>query len=469
MAEVLPGRRKSGPLRRDGDRHRTYAISHIVKVDPDTEGHYSALNAVGLPVVGTEWDFDGDYDPWAFCQPDANVEALSPSKEGERPEFYEVTQTFSTKPQNKCSEQQRDDPLLEPMHVSGDYKNTKEESSFDRFGRPIVTSSWELIRSKDNEWDIASATVNIEQNVGILEEALCWFMMNKLNMFELWGAPRRCVKLSSFTFEKKYYGQCYAYYTRKFGFEINFNTFDRYILDEGTKALRGKWLRAATQSLAPLYQLQNNPNRFKPADFIRYVDPNGNPGKVILNGFGLPSGACIDFNNADEQELPPVRTFVAVPYQGVVSDPNDFDPDNPLSFGLVGKSIDDWDNWIQVAGGATPALLDAEPYSESIHYIRGNLVTFGNQIYVCISDTFQEGIVTSFNWRVLTLGLNERGAWSATTTYVLGDVVTEPGAAAMTGTGTGNAAGCQESGTGKVFVQKFHEADLSMLGLPATL
>lgn len=140
MAQVMADRRSLKGPRRDAQGNRSYVVEHVVKVDPDTEGGYDALQAAGLPQPGDDLNFDNEKDPWAFCSPEADVSPLE-EKDGERPEFYVVQQTFSTRPAPKCNDQQVQDPLFEPMKVRGSFKNRREESSFDRFGRPIVTNS----------------------------------------------------------------------------------------------------------------------------------------------------------------------------------------------------------------------------------------------------------------------------------------------------------------------------------------
>ena len=35
-----------------------------------TDGPQVVMNAPGLPIVGSFWNFDSDTDQWAFCHPD---------------------------------------------------------------------------------------------------------------------------------------------------------------------------------------------------------------------------------------------------------------------------------------------------------------------------------------------------------------------------------------------------------------
>jgi hypothetical protein len=452
MAEVIGGPRYVRGPDRDKDRHRTYKVAHIVSAEPGQEGGFAALQATGLPAIGSEFNFAGDYDPYAYCTAEASVSPYE-EREGAEDDLFLVEQTFTTRPTNKCSEQNFEDPLLEPMKLSGDFKNRREESSFDRFNRPIVTSSWELIRGKDNEWDVASATVEVEQNVALLELDLCTYMLNRVNMFPLWGLPARCVKLSSFGWSQKFYGQCYYYYTRRFSFDIDFRTHDRYVLDEGTKALRGKWIRAASATEAPVYRVLNNANRWKPADFIRYADPNGNPGRVVLNGYGLPSGVCVSYgvsNPGDEASIP-VKYYVATPTRATIVN--------------LGIPVQDRENWVELV---STSPVDFDPFTR---YERGTLITIGGDNYVSIADSYAEFPIESRNWRFIPLGgIVSRGEYSASTIYTVGDTVSATAACCDAPTGTGaDAVGCYETVTGYILIQKYGDADLLMLGIPLFL
>lgn len=448
MAEVLTGRRSILGPQRDPERHRTYKVKHLVKITPGSEGGIEILNAPDLPQPGDELNYDGFNDPFAFCQPDATVEPLD-YKEGELPEFYVVEQTFSTRPTDRCRQDERNDPLMEPQKVRGSFKASKEEGLFDRFGRFITTSSWELIRGQENQWDYYKATVEVEQNVADLELDLCTFMMNRVNMEAQWGLPARCIKLSEFSWDQQYHGRCLTYYTRKFGFDIDFRTHDRDLVDEATKALRGKWVRAATNNQLAEYQLLGTPNRFNPNDFIRFQDPNGNPGKVILNGYGLPSGCCV--TNIPGAEDTALRYYVAYANQFL------------LSGVLVnqGKPLTDKRYWVEATNGIVPTAFNG-----AVIYVPGDLVTYQGRVYLCLSTNYLDDPATSLNWAYLSSGVTNLGVYSTSETYQNGSIVREQSACSVD---TGTSTGSRITQTGYVHVEKYLEANLLLLGVPAVL
>lgn len=60
--------------------------------------------------------------------------------------------------------------------------------------------------------------------------------------------------------------------------------WDRDIVDQGTKVLRGSWNTANP----PAWVLSGSPSPLNPKHFIRFQDPFGNIGSVVLNGQGIP-------------------------------------------------------------------------------------------------------------------------------------------------------------------------------------
>lgn len=280
---------------RDEEGHRTYKIKFLVQVEAPALGPTAAMLCPGLPVYGDYWNFDGDVDVWAFCKALVDIKQVL---QNEPNEHYTVEFTFTSKPDNKkCKDQQFDDPLTQPPKVSGAFSKFTEEAVYayyvqvgqrvGRFGGRVVNSAFEQIRGKQNEWDFNRPTVTIEQNVPMLQLFLCSSAMDHVNSTPMWGLSPRMVKLDHFTWEKKFYGKCYIYYTRKFTFSINYSTWDRYLLDEGTKCLKGHWSRTSgAWVLDKILGVDPDPNN--PSHYIKFQDRQGNNCRVILDGAGKP-------------------------------------------------------------------------------------------------------------------------------------------------------------------------------------
>ena len=277
-------------LSRDQDGHRDYRVVHLVKDDlqGSIPGPNTILNNPGIPLIGDPWVFGTDLDIWATCRPEARVAAHEQNEQG-RIVVYRIEQVFSTRPFPRCQDVNIDDPLLEPPKVSGSFVKYTQEVTRNKDGNPIKTSSHELVRGPQVEFDFNRPTVRIEQNVADLELDVFSQMVDTVNDTTLWGLPARTIKLSNAPWERRYRGICEIYYTRIFEFDIDYNTFDRVVVDEGTKCLRGKWKNYGTAANPNwLWDAEPgaNPNNIK--DFIQYKDKNGENSRVLLDGQGLP-------------------------------------------------------------------------------------------------------------------------------------------------------------------------------------
>lgn len=290
VAAILDGQMKwSGD--RDEEGHRTYKITHRVEA-AFTDGPWNVMNATGLPLVGSYWNFDGDSDPWAFCYPTMKV--TPEINDGEKNKYWRVEQTFSTKPLNRCQDESIEDPLLEPQKVSGSFVKYTQEATRDRFGQSIVNSAHEHYRGPRVEFDHNRPTVRIEQNVASLGLDTFSQLIDHVNDSPMWGLPARTVKLSNVSWERKLHGICNFYYTRIFDFDINYFTFDRKVPDEGTKVLHGHWAsQDDTGTGGETGWVLDNingspPDPNNPQHFDRFKDRRGENARTLLDGAGKP-------------------------------------------------------------------------------------------------------------------------------------------------------------------------------------
>lgn len=285
---VVPGQR-TWSMAMDDEGHREYKAKWRV-AGLSTDGPSAARVAVGLPAFGSPWVLDGENDPWAWCRHAASV---VPVVEGEPNTQFDVELTFSSKPpDNKsCSDQQVTDPLLQPPKVSGSFTKRKEEATRDRFGSLIHNSAYEQMRGHTVEFDKSTPSVKVEMNVAALDLASLAATIETVNAFPLWGCAPRCVKLSGVSWERKYHGLCAVYYTETLDFEVCAETFDRDLLDEGTKVLHGHWRTTdGAWVLDPIGGFPPDPTN--PQHFDRFKDRNGENCRVVLSG-GLPVGVSI--------------------------------------------------------------------------------------------------------------------------------------------------------------------------------
>lgn len=423
--------RRTYSLSRDSDGHREYKVKHLIKAALE-DGPYVVLNTPGLPLPGAQWSYGNDFDPWAWCRPTATVQ-IHEEKEGDKTRWWVVEQTYSTKPpdQNKggqrCNDTPVENPLLEPMKVSGDYTRYTKEAQYDRFGIPIRNSCHEPVLGPAVEFDESRPTITIEQNVADQQEGLLSLMINTVNGTVLWGLGYRTIKLSSVSWEKKFYGQCSVYYTRKLTFEVNYETWDRVLLDYGSKVLKGKWNKTTRQ-----YELKSingaDPDPYNPTHFQRHRDPDGEVCKIPLNGAGLPAQVVLATNS---------RAICVFPNAG--------EPTYKRDYWLpLANSVDD-DGIVQVADWV--ALTTYPP---------------GHIVYLAATATYYVSLVRNSatspdinptEWLALTSGYSDAGIWSDAGTYFEGDIVRD----------------LAETGVGTISIQKYRESNFLLLGIPLVL
>ena len=276
---------------RESSGHRTFQISWLLRTNDYDDGPSTVMNCTDLAQIGDVWAFGNDLDIWAFCWPDMKVK-LFQHRMGERHRYWQADQTFKTLPNpfKRCNDQQIENPLEEPDRISGTFNKYSLEAQKDRNGNPIRNSSHEQIRGASVEFDANRPTVRIEQNVDSLELDVFSQMIDNLNDAPLWGLSARCVKLSNVSWERKYYGTCSVYYTRGLEFDIRYDGFDRDVLDEGTKVIKGRWdtTGTATNRWIVSSDVDNDAGRANPQNFIRAKDIHGENIRVLLDGNGSP-------------------------------------------------------------------------------------------------------------------------------------------------------------------------------------
>ena len=296
---------------RDDDGHRTWTLETQVTATSVQDGPDVIMACPDLPQIGDVWTFGTGGDVWAWCWPTMHVKYLSGPKEGEASYYWKVTQKFTTKPMHRCNVTQIANPLSEPFIISGNFVKYTREVSYDRYGNYLRSSSYEKITGPEVEFDFNRMSVKIAWNVGSLDLGFISQYIDTVNDSYLWGVPPRCVKLSAYSFERVLYSVCTFYYKQTLEFDIDFNSFDRQVLDTGTRALHGQWVvttgKTPAQITAALNQWRagvplptgslwqllpingSPPNRDNPQHYDIYKDKNGEIAKCLLDGNGEPS------------------------------------------------------------------------------------------------------------------------------------------------------------------------------------
>jgi hypothetical protein len=329
-------------------------------------------------------------------------------REGDPSRWWAVECVASTLPPSKPPAPVGN-PLLEPPKITVTFASTNEEATRDRFGRPLTYSSWEQIRGKQVEFPEGTVSVKITQNLAVFDLAAHALANQAVNMAPMWGMPRRTIKLSGVTrSEAKYYGAGLSYYERTLDFEARYGGWDRDILDEGAKVLRGNWKAAGVGSgsgtgsgagagdwewvLKP-GPSGKMPDPYNPRDFIRATDVFGNPAKIILNGRGEPAGTVAAVEGK----------FIGVAFSG-----------------NTGRVLSDSIYWLPVQ---EPVVITT--WSGGASYPRGALVSNvgGNYVSLKVNRNVTPPLDAD-TWRPLPSGQpTDHGFYNPVTAYSLGDVV----------------------------------------------
>lgn len=324
MATELMGSFRWGGGDIDADGHRTWMVVAQVKGSL-ADGPAQAVLTPGLPLPGDVYAFGNDIDIWAWCR--EGPVSIQPQRTDGGNIFWYLTYTYSTRPpdatgpgggtggrddkgaRKKCADQRIEDPLSEPPAVSGNSIRYTEEATEDAEGKPLRYTSFERIRGPAVEFDKHRELIVIEQNVVNLERGLILSMVGKLNDAALWDMPARCWKLADWSWQRKLYGLCSFYFTRRLVYESNaeevdpaspkglkfqehllegpdgrwwLSGWDRNVLDESNRVLNGHWhWFSGAWILDNINGAPPDPNN--PRHYITARDRDQNPIRMILS------------------------------------------------------------------------------------------------------------------------------------------------------------------------------------------
>ena len=252
------------------DEHRTYNTTWELKSDDGNDGPAQVIATVGLPFVGQAYTIGNDVDSDAFCHPFWRAKRKFP-RDLSRWSAWLVEIPFSTKSYGmRQPTEQLGDPLVEaPLIHSRSSKQVKEAMQ-DKDGALLLNSAHQVIRGAAVEVPDDKGIVCVSQNVPALDLATNDAARNSVNTNPMWGMAARTIRLADFTFEKLFYGSGLKYFRLHHEFELNSDTWDRKIPDEGTKEFKGSGDRA------------------DPRDFIVVKDANDENTSILLDLNGDP-------------------------------------------------------------------------------------------------------------------------------------------------------------------------------------
>ena len=214
----------------DEEGYRDYTLIWQVQTAGPSYGPDYALFAPGMPMPGAALNYGATVDPWAFYQRKGSARLKN---RGSRRDVWLATTIFSTRPIRRCQTNRMDDPLLEPHRVRGGADQFIREAIEDKDGDPILNSANERFRGPALQDEDGYPTLEIEQNVAWINLPLLAEYRYSVNNASFWGMPARTIRCKTFTWERVLYGTCYFYFRVTTTFQMNEDTWDLELLDEG--------------------------------------------------------------------------------------------------------------------------------------------------------------------------------------------------------------------------------------------
>ena len=229
---------------------------------------------------GDEYIWEGFTDPWASAMRVAPTKLAHPKwkdKQNGSDRVFIVSVIHQMNDPERCQDQSVDNPILEPWQVSISDQTYEVTDAIDRFGNPILTTSFESVTVRNFR---SRRHYRLMKNYMILNEGFNAAARTKVNKFAITVCNRtwapRTLFLESLDVTRKNYGHCNYYYPHTFSLVEH---ADPKIVNEGKRQLHPDL--DATDPANRLPENMVNVQHDKGADTRKNVllDPNGVPVK----------------------------------------------------------------------------------------------------------------------------------------------------------------------------------------------
>ncbi len=210
------------------DGHREYTTTFEVITTLVTDGPITVMSDGSVPARGDFYVWGAETDLWAFC----NSRRLTLRSVEQSRKVWRLVCTFSTRPRERCEDSQWDDPLDEPLKISGSFLKRTKPADKDRNGDPILNAVEEPFVPAIEKPD-AIDTLVISGNFADIDLLLRKQFINTVNVAPIWGLLARELRMSRWDWSIAYYGQCNAYVPQTFEFEIKDGGWTDEALNQG--------------------------------------------------------------------------------------------------------------------------------------------------------------------------------------------------------------------------------------------
>ena len=245
MAQVFQiniGHPKKTELSIDAEFHRKYTSEYQIYTDRTTDP--LAVRAMEqLPQYGDVYSWYGFVDEWAFCR-DIQVTRKAEIKDPNTADIrtlWTIKVVHDSKPTGGSNDfQGRNNPLDDPIVISGGFGVFKQEVSTDRFEEPIVNAAGDPYNPSP-EVDEAVDTLSMSYNTATLNLQLRAEMIGKVNANVMWGLEPRRVKLTQWNYQVLRAGPNFEYIKHDFEFQVSFKLHptDAALVARGPVGVRG--------------------------------------------------------------------------------------------------------------------------------------------------------------------------------------------------------------------------------------
>ena len=216
----------------DPDHQRAYTSVYEVITNDVNDGPITALNASGIPPYRSTYSFGNDFDNWAFAHDaTANVRDVEETRK-----MWTVTVNFSTRPSFRCGDFKIENPLSEPVRLSGSFMQFTRAATKDRNDAALLNSVDEPF-VPPIEIDDSRKVLVIQKNTVAISLSNWADYSDTVNSAAIWGLSARMVKLNQWRWAVQYWGTCGAYISNEWEFHINYELWNHRPLNAGFRHL----------------------------------------------------------------------------------------------------------------------------------------------------------------------------------------------------------------------------------------
>jgi len=270
MAQVFQinvGHPKKTELSIDAEFHRKYTSEYQIYTER-TADPLTVRAMEQLPQYGDVYNWYGFVDSWAFCR-DIQVSRkaeISDTNTGDIRTLWTVKVVHDSKPTGGSNDfQGRENPLDDPIVISGGFGVFKQEVSTDRFENPIVNAAGDPYNPSP-EIDEAVDTLSMSYNTATLNLQLRAEMIGKVNANIMWGLEPRRVKLTQWNYQVLRAGPGFEYIKHDFEFQVSFKLHptDAELVAKGPVGVRGYY--HTLPNAGELFFKEDNPQDIPDSD-----------------------------------------------------------------------------------------------------------------------------------------------------------------------------------------------------------